>query len=96
VDGATVAASRFYVDRRESAENEAGDYLLAVSEGAIPAAGHIRGELGDVLIGAAPGRTALDEITLFKSLGLAIEDLWAADHVYRKATEKRVGTWVDF
>ena len=96
VDGATVAASRFYVDRRESAENEAGDYLLAVREGAIPAAGHIRGELGDVLIGAAPGRTALDEITLFKSLGLAVEDLWAADHVYRKAAEKRVGTRVDF
>jgi ornithine cyclodeaminase/alanine dehydrogenase-like protein (mu-crystallin family) len=96
VDGATVAAASLYVDRRESAESEAGDYLLAVREGAIPAAGHIRGELGEVLTGAATGRTARDEITLFKSLGLAVEDLWAADHVYRRAKEKRVGTWVDF
>jgi ornithine cyclodeaminase len=96
VDGATVAASRLYVDRRESAENEAGDYLLAVREGAIPSSGHIRGELGEVLTGAAPGRTARDEITLFKSLGLAVEDLWAADHVFRRAADRQVGTWVDF
>jgi ornithine cyclodeaminase/alanine dehydrogenase-like protein (mu-crystallin family) len=96
VDGATMAASSVFVDRRESAENEAGDYLLAVREGAIPAAGHIRAELGEVLIGAATGRTTRDEITLFKSLGLAVEDLWAADHVCRKAAEKRVGTWVAF
>jgi alanine dehydrogenase len=91
-----MAASSVFVDRRESAENEAGDYLLAVREGAIPAAGHIRAELGEVLIGAATGRTTRDEITLFKSLGLAVEDLWAADHVCRKAAEKRVGTWVAF
>ncbi len=96
VDGPTLAAARVFVDRRESAESEAGDYLLAVREGAIPASGHIRAELGEVLTGAEPGRTSRDEITLFKSLGLAVEDLWAADYVCRKAAEQRVGTRVDF
>ena len=91
----TVAAARLFVDRRESAENEAGDSLLALREGAI-APGHIRAELGEVLTGAAPGRVAPDEITLFKSLGLAVEDLWAADHVFRKAAKAGVGTWVEF
>ncbi len=95
VDGAVVAAARLFVDRRESAENEAGDYRLAVREGAI-AEGHIRAELGEVLIGAAPGRTGRDEITLFKSLGLAVEDLWAADHVFRRASQERIGAWVEY
>lgn len=95
VDGATMAAARVFVDRRESAENEAGDYRLAVREGAIPP-DHIRAELGDVLIGAAPGRTGADEITLFKSLGLAVEDLWSAAYVYDRAREAGAGTRVEF
>jgi ornithine cyclodeaminase/alanine dehydrogenase-like protein (mu-crystallin family) len=95
VDGATMAAARVFVDRRESAESEAGDYKLAVREGAV-APDHIRAELGDVLIGAAPGRTGPDEITLFKSLGLAVEDLWAAAFVYERACETGAGTRVEF
>jgi ornithine cyclodeaminase len=95
VDGATIAAARVFVDRRESAENEAGDYRLAVREGAI-AEGHIQAELGEVLIGAAPGRRTREEITLFKSLGLAVEDLWAAAHVFTQASAERIGTWVEF
>jgi len=95
IDGATVAAARLFVDRRESAVNEAGDYLLAVREHAI-AEDHIQAELGEVLIGAALGRTAPRDITLFKSLGLAVEDLWAADHVFRRAGEKQIGAWVEF
>jgi ornithine cyclodeaminase len=95
IDGATMAAARLFVDRRESTRNEAGDYRLALREGAI-AEGHIQAELGEVLIAAAPGRRTPDEITLFKSLGLAVEDLWAADHVYRRAREERVGTWIEF
>jgi ornithine cyclodeaminase len=95
VDGATIAAARVFVDRRESAENEAGDYLMAVREGAIPP-DHIRAEVGDVLIGAAPGRTGPDEITLFKSLGLAVEDLWSAAYVYERASETGAGTRVEF
>jgi ornithine cyclodeaminase len=77
LDTAAVVRSRFFVDRRESAENEAGDYLIPLREGAI-AAGHIRGEIGDVLLGRSPGRTSAEEITVFKSLGLAVEDLAAA------------------
>ncbi len=95
LDAETVAASRFYVDRRESAENEAGEYLLAVKEGAIPA-DHIVGELGEVLIGTVPGRGSDDEITVFESLGIAVEDLAAAEYVVRRAEETGRGTRVEF
>jgi ornithine cyclodeaminase len=95
IDAATMAAATLFVDRRESALNEAGDYLLAAKEGAI-GADHIRAELGEVLIKAHPGRTSRDEITLFKSLGIAIEDLAAAAHVYRKAQTENAGVWVEF
>ncbi len=95
IDTATMAAATLFVDRRESALNEAGDYLLAAKEGAI-GPDHIRAELGEVLIKAHPGRTSRDEITLFKSLGIAIEDLAAAAYVYRKAQAENAGTWVEF
>ena len=75
--------------------NEAGDYLLALQEGAI-GADHIRAELGDLLTGRHPGRASADEITLFKSLGLAVEDLAAAALVYRRARAPGEGTWVEF
>ena len=95
VDGATLAASSLFVDRRESTLNEAGDYLLALREGAI-AEGHIRAELGDLLNGRHAGRASRDEITLFKSLGLAVEDLAAAALVFRRAQEAGEGQWVEF
>lgn len=95
IDGATMAAATLFVDRRESAVNEAGDYILALAEGAIPA-GHIRAELGEVAIGSHPGRTSAEEITIFKSLGLAIEDLAAAAYVYQKAADQNSGNWIDF
>lgn len=95
IDTETMAAATLFVDRRESALNEAGDYLLAAMEGAI-GAGHISAELGEVLIGACSGRSSRDEITLFKSLGLAIEDLAAAAYVYREAQKQDAGTWVEF
>jgi ornithine cyclodeaminase len=95
VDTATMAAASLFVDRRESTLNEAGDYLFAMREGAIGPE-HIRAEIGELLIGASPGRTAPEEITLFKSLGLAVEDLAAAEYVYRQAEAKQVGTWVEF
>jgi len=96
LDAATVAASSLFVDRRESTVNESGDYLMALREGAISAAEHIRAELGEILIGVARGRTSHDEITLFKSLGLAIEDLASAQLLYDAAREKNRGTWVEF
>jgi ornithine cyclodeaminase len=95
LDTATVAESTLFVDRRESTVNEAGDYLIPLREGAIDE-GHIRAELGEVLIGAAPGRTSPDELTVFKSLGIAVEDLAAAELVYRRALEDGVGVEVAF
>lgn len=95
VDTATIAESALFVDRRESTLNEAGDYLFAMREGAIGPE-HIRAELGEVLTGQKPGRTSPEEITLFKSLGLAVEDLVAANHLYRKAKESNAGTWIEF
>lgn len=90
LDSRAVARGSFFVDRRESALNEAGDYLIPLSEGAIEA-GHILGELGEVLIGAVPGRTGSSEITIFKSLGIAVEDLASAHHVLRKAEARGIG-----
>ncbi len=95
VDSETMAAVSLFVDRRESTINEAGDYLLAAREGAI-GPNHIRAEIGEVLKGDRPGRTSPDEITCFKSLGLAVEDLFAAEYLYRKAREANAGTWVEY
>jgi ornithine cyclodeaminase/alanine dehydrogenase-like protein (mu-crystallin family) len=95
LDSATVADAALFVDRRESAENEAGDYLIPLGEGAI-GPGHIRAELGEVLTGLAPGRTGDDELTVFESLGLAVEDLAAAEYVARRARETGAGTEVEF
>jgi len=95
VDTATMAAASLFVDRRESTLNEAGDYLFAAKEGAV-GPDHIKAEIGELLIGAKLGRTSVDEITLFKSLGLAIEDLASAEAIFRQAGEKQVGTWVEF
>jgi ornithine cyclodeaminase/alanine dehydrogenase-like protein (mu-crystallin family) len=95
VDVATIADSAFYVDRRESAENEAYDYRDALDSGAVQP-GHIRGEIGEVLIGAAPGRSGPAELTVFRSLGLAVEDLAAAEYVVRRARETGTGTEVPF
>jgi ornithine cyclodeaminase len=95
LDAATVAASGLFVDSVESTVNEAGDYLLALKEGAVGPE-HIRAELGEVLRGTKPGRTSAGEITLFKSLGLAVEDLAAAAYLYDRAQEKGAGTWVSF
>jgi ornithine cyclodeaminase/alanine dehydrogenase-like protein (mu-crystallin family) len=95
VDTATMVASSLFVDRRESTINEAGDYLFALREGAIGPE-HIRAELGEILTGERPGRTFPEEITLFKSLGIGIEDLAAAEYLYRKAGEQNAGSWVEF
>ena len=95
IDGATMAAARIFTDRRESALNEAGDYLLAAKEGLVTPES-ILGEIGELLIGTKSGRTSATEITLFKSLGLAIEDVTTADYLYNKATRQNTGTWIDF
>jgi len=94
VDAAAVARSRLFTDRRESALAEAGDFLLARSEGAVTDA-HLLGELGEVLEGTVPGRRSDEEITLYKSLGIAVEDLAAGRYAYRKALAAGRGRVLD-
>ncbi|MEE8171159.1 MAG: ornithine cyclodeaminase family protein, partial [Phycisphaerae bacterium] len=94
LDAAAVKRARLYVDRRESALNEAGDFVLAKQEGVV-SDDHIVAEIGEVLVGDAPGRGSPEEITLFKSVGLAVEDLAAAYHVYEKARVSGEGTRVE-
>jgi ornithine cyclodeaminase len=94
LDTKAVLRSRLFVDLRESALNEAGDFLIPKSEGALGDE-HILGELGDVLLGRCAGRRSADEITLFKSLGIAVEDLVVASHLDRVARERGVGTLVE-
>ena len=95
LDSATMAAAAVFADSRESALAEAGDLRLAIAEHSTPPV-HIRGEIGELLSGRVPGRTGDREITVFESLGLAAEDLAAAQGVYRNAARLGAGTWVDF
>jgi ornithine cyclodeaminase/alanine dehydrogenase-like protein (mu-crystallin family) len=90
IDPALVARARLFVDSRAAALQESGDIVQAIREGRI-AENHIEAELGDVIAGRARGRTSPDELTLFKSLGLAIEDVAAAALVYRRARESGRG-----
>jgi ornithine cyclodeaminase len=93
LDTATMRDASLFVDRRESTVNEAGDFLIPQSEGAFGPE-QIRAEIGELLIDAAPGRQSDDELTVFKSLGLAVEDLAAAEHVLARAEAEGVGTMV--
>jgi ornithine cyclodeaminase len=95
LDGAAMAAGSLFVDRRESTVNESGDYLLALRENAIDS-GHICAEIGDVLLGRHPGRTSAEEITIYKSLGIAVQDLAAAELAFRRARERGIGVEVAF
>jgi ornithine cyclodeaminase len=95
IDTATVAASALFCDSRESLRNEAGEFQLAIREGLIAGEEHVRAELGEVLAGTAPGRRDDGELTLFRSLGLAIEDLAAAECAVRAATARGLGTEVE-
>jgi len=95
LESGVVAAASLFVDRRESTVNESGDYLRAVEERGI-GPDHIRAELGELLAGAHPGRTSEGELTLFKSLGLAVEDLAAAELAVANARQRGLGTELEF
>jgi ornithine cyclodeaminase len=94
LDSEAVRRSTLVTDRRESLEQEAGEYRVALEEGVI-GDDHLKAELGEILICAHPGRTSDDEITLFRSLGLAVEDMAAGRLVYERALARGVGTRVD-
>jgi ornithine cyclodeaminase len=94
LDSATVAGARLFVDRRESARAEAGDFLIPRAEGLVGDP-HIEAELGEVLLSGLRRPRAPDDRTVFKSLGLAVEDLAAARAVYARALASGRGTWVE-
>jgi ornithine cyclodeaminase len=95
LDSDAVMKSKLFVDRRESALKEAEDFLAPKREGEIDDS-HILGELGELLVGRVQGRTSEVDITVFKSVGLALEDLASAYHIYSKAKTEKIGTWVEF
>ncbi len=95
LDSKAMARSRLFVDRRESTLNESGDFLMAREEGAV-GEDDIIAEIGEVIIGAHPGRESDREITAFVSLGLAVEDIAAGDLVYRMAVESGRGASMEF
>jgi alanine dehydrogenase len=90
MDSALVARGRIFVDSRTGALAEAGDIILPIKEGAIGEK-HVAGELGEVVLGRIAGRTSRDEVTIFKSLGMAVEDVAAAHLAYVKAAERGLG-----
>ena len=90
LEGALVARARLFVDSREGAAAESGDIVLGIGEGLFDAA-HIAGELGEVAAGRLEGRQRGDQVTVFKSLGMAVEDVAAAHLAYERAKERGLG-----
>jgi ornithine cyclodeaminase/alanine dehydrogenase-like protein (mu-crystallin family) len=88
---ALLARARLYVDSRAAALVESGDVVQGIKDGLF-GPDHVRGELGEVVLGKVAGRSSDADITIFKSLGMAVEDVVAADLVYRRAVEKGTGT----
>ncbi len=91
MDPALVARGRVFVDSRAAALVESGDVVQGIREHRF-AETHIAGELGDVVLSRVAGRTSTDQVTIFKSLGMAVEDVVTADLVFRKAVETGAGT----
>ncbi|HEY8687971.1 MAG TPA: ornithine cyclodeaminase family protein [Chitinophagaceae bacterium] len=87
LDTAAIINAKLYTDKYESLYNESGDFIIPKKEGAINN-DHVKGELGEVILGIKKGRETNDEITIFKSLGIAIEDVYAAGFVYQTMIEK--------
>jgi ornithine cyclodeaminase len=90
MDASLVARGDLFVDSRDAARVEAGDIVLAIKDGAITES-HIKAELGDVVNGKTTGRARADRVTIFKSLGLAVEDVVAAHLVYERARVRGAG-----
>jgi len=94
LDTAIIKRSKIIADSYDACLNEAGDIMIPIQEGAIDKS-HLRAELGEVITGKKPGRVDAREITLFKSNGLAIQDVAAAKLVYDKAVQVGIGTSVE-
>lgn len=94
VDAALVAAASYFVDHLPSALAQAGELKLAIDQGMVTA-DHIRGEIGQVVSNQITARKSAEEITVFKSLGNAAQDLASARWIYDRAVHEGVGTSVD-
>ena len=88
---ALVASGRLFVDSKAAALVESGDVVMGIHDGLFDR-DHVAGELGEVVLGRVDGRTDADQITIFKSLGMAVEDVVSADLVFRRAIETGAGT----
>jgi alanine dehydrogenase len=95
VDSETVARGSFFVDHEAMTRSAGGEFITALRDGFI-AESHIRAEVGSVLLGRAPGRQSAAEITIFKSLGMPVEDLIAADFIVNEAMRLGVGVRAGF
>ena len=94
IDAAGMARARVFLDSRATAMHESGDLILAIAEGAI-AVSDVGPELGDVITGVGPGRTSPDEITLYNSVGIAMQDIAIADLIVRRARQAGIGVGID-
>jgi ornithine cyclodeaminase len=90
LDERLVGRATVFVDAREHALHDAGDLVAAITSKAIGPE-HVRAEIGEVLIGGVPGRSAPDEITIFKSVGIAVQDVLSAMHVWHRARAEGTG-----
>lgn len=90
LDTETVRRALFVADQREACLAEAGDIIIPIQEGALTEE-HISAELGQVLAGQVPGRTSDEQITLFKSVGLALQDVSTAARIYALAKVQGMG-----
>ena len=95
LDTELVRGARFFTDCRESCFAESGDFRIARDEGAF-GDDHLAGEIGEVFLGRIPGRTDPDQVTVYESLGIAIEDLASAHFIHAKARETGAGTWIEW
>lgn len=95
LDSATVVKSKIICDQVQACLNEAGDIQIPIEEGVL-SAGDIHGSIGEVINGTLPGRENDEEITLFKSVGLAVQDISCAALVYEQAKDQGVGLEFDF
>ncbi len=94
IDSVTVRRARVFVDSVEAALAEAGDLIIPLNAGMITL-DHIRAELGEVIAGLKPGRTSPDDITFFKSVGVAVQDALAAQIILRNGPAMGLGTTVE-
>ena len=90
----TVLRARVVVDHRESALTETGDLMIPIQSGLF-SADRIHAEIGEIVAGLKSGRQSVEEVTVFKSVGLAVQDAAAAAAVLRKAEELRLGILVE-